>query len=444
MKPILGLVMLAAIGSAQVGRTNQPALMLSTYHVLLSSRVGNTFATTSTVSWVCTVEKLDALQWEILTDAGGEWLTVTAADTPAHRPKALTLRADPAGLETGEYHATVRLSAPEKGYEAVTLEVTYVVWRDEGTQIYTLTKQEFVWGESRTLTLTGTRLTGMNEIVLDPAEGIVLEEPRFQATSASARIKVFDGAPTGERTIWLKGPNGETNAFKIFIREQRPYIGEVNPPALHPGRIYVWGRPPFDKEFRVAGMDLGGLEALEGEVEGLAVFMAQDATDAGAFLVVSKDAAPGIRDLQMVMPGIGSMTIPLHVEPTPPQWPEISDLRLEDSYISGNSIVYGGSFKFRDLDGDLSASSISIRFIIPVRGGLSTSRQYAGSLSSATFTVTGTTEGEVRFTIRDQPLFGLYTRYSGDLPVTVTLVDAAGNLSNAVGSIKQQWLVGLF
>lgn len=439
---ILLLSLLLSSVSAQVGRTTQPPLLLSTYHLHLSARAGATTTASGTVQWVSTAARVDALASSVSTANGGEWLAVSRSDTPSHRPKAVRITAAPQGLEAGEYKGTVTLSAPEQDLPAVTVDVTFLVWNNTGTQIYGLSTQEMVWGERRTLNLSGTGLTGFTSVEFEPADGLALDEFRLSSsTSASVRVKVFDSAPAGERQLVLRGPGRETNKLRFYVREQTPYIGEVSPAVLHPGRIYVWGRPPYDKEFRVAGMDLAGLEALDSAPQqNFDVTLISDPTDVGGFISVAENATPGRHELNLIMPVVASMTIPIEIQPAPPSWPEIFDLELEDAYFSSNAIVYRGKFKFRDTDGDVVRDKIAIRFIIDASGGFGSNKHY----TSGGFTVTGTTEGEVSFEIRDTPFLGLYREYTGNLPIAVTLVDAAGNLSNAARVRKPRWLTSVF
>jgi hypothetical protein len=211
--------------------------------------------------------------------------------------------------------------------------------------------------------------------------------------------------------------------------------------VFHPGRIYVWGRPPYDKEFRVAGMDLAGLEALESAgAENFNVTLIPDATDVAGFISIDSRAAPGRHELNLIMPVVANLAIPIEIQPAPATWPEISGLELSDSFLSSNAIVYRGKFRFRDSDGDVASDKIAIRFIIDAAGGFASSKHF----TSGSFTVTGTTEGEVSFEIRDTPFLGFYREYTGTLPVAVTLVDGAGNLSNAARVVKSRWHAGVF
>jgi hypothetical protein len=300
-----------------------------------------------------------------------------------------------------------------------------------------------VWGQRSTVTISGTGLTGYTSIDFEPADGLAIDEVRFtSSTQASVRVKVFDSAPEGERKIVLRGPQGrESNRLSFYVRQQTPYVGEVSPAVFHPGRIYVWGRPPYDREFRIAGMDLAGLEALESANTGsFSVTLFQDATDVAGFISIDSHATPGRQELNLIMPVVANLAIPIEIQPAPPTWPEIYDLELSDSFLSSNAIVYRGKFKFRDSDGDVASDKIAIRFIIDAPGGFSSNKHF----TSGSFTVTGTTEGEVSFEIRDTPFLGFYREDTGTLPVAVTLIDGAGNLSNAAKVVKSRWHAWVF
>jgi hypothetical protein len=131
-------LVLTAAANAQVGRTTQPPLLLSRYHVLLSARAGSTTASSAAIPWTSTDGPVDSLRSSIITSSGGEWLTSEPSTTPSYRPKAIRLSANPSGLEAGEYRASVTLTAEGRDYPPVTVEVTFVVWNNSGSQIYAL------------------------------------------------------------------------------------------------------------------------------------------------------------------------------------------------------------------------------------------------------------------------------------------------------------------
>lgn len=387
---------------------------------------------------------------------------ILSAAVPLTNPRDLTIRIGGvpaivqfAGLSgTGLYQFNVQVPEVPDGDQTIVAQIGGI--SSEASLLLTIKRppplpqisnvapNDLVWGQNASLTFSGTNLTGVNKVEIAPPDGItVTGYGTPSATSMSVSVTVGASAPTGDRSVVAIGPSGRSNAVTFNVRPGNPQITSVVPATLYPDRIY-WN--PFCRDcpqgsFNITGTDLAGVQTVEfSPPDGLRLPPPTvSTTTAGGILTTGPDAQPGTRSVRVISPGGTSNSLTFQVQNPPTGTPVISAVSVSASN-SGRNGSYSGKLSFTDSDGDISTRTDGPTAKLLLRPVIA---NFFALLSCSYSPVTGTylnlpgqTSGTIEFSFSQSVSYS----FSGNFPIYVSLIDAAGHESNTVTVFVTSWV----
>lgn len=449
-----------------------PRLLVSQTYFAFNTSSASTTPAAKTLFWTHNGEPFE-VSAAASTTSGGDWLAVEPQ--PAQPLNAFRISVRRGTLGPGTYTGNVVLTPTAADAPPQQLDVSLTVYvSDTRNQITALTSEELVWGQDVGIVVSAAgALSGLNSLDVSPSDGLEIGPVEIttrlilgflSVSTATFRIKVHDEAPESDRTVTLSGNSGTTNALTLRIRRPSPFIVTATPSVLQPGRLYFTkshptGTPP---SFVWNGIDLDASDTffISPPVARMylsAVGLYPTKTAINGFVLVAPDAPSDTLDFRFLAPFRGEFGTSLKIEAPPSTAPLISDLNLSESEnqfsgIIGGEAIYSGSFRLEDSDGDIKAETLRIRMAVLVTNA---SQSYASAVDashgrSQNWPGPGATDADIRiegdtakFTIKVRYPLSLLTA-RGSLPIAVSVVDEAGNLSNTLISEKRIWHIPIF
>ncbi|GAB4108877.1 MAG: hypothetical protein Kow001_07740 [Acidobacteriota bacterium] len=282
-------------------------------------------------------------------------------------------------------------------------------------------------GSFQGISILGSRLTGVTSINVVPSAGIVVSNLSVSGDSSVwATLEVQGGAAVGDRQVSVTSPGGTSNSLILTIVPENPppYLRSINPKS---------GRATRTVDVTLHGDELSNIQSINfSPAAGITVSQIESHSFwVDAKITIAAGAAPGIRQVTVTNSRGTSNAVEFEVLPAPTGTaPTISDLSLgQVTYGSGKAYV-PLSFDWSDPDGDLvwnpNDSDQSMAILLK---GPSCSHTQSGS----EWSWPGQTSGHVNLTV----VLESYVR--GDIPVTLQIRDAEGNLSNILSFRVEAW-----
>ena len=278
--------------------------------------------------------------------------------------------------------------------------------------ISSLTPNDLIWGQEATVVLNGTGLQGPNTIRFSDANQLTLFNGPYPGQAFSVRVE--ENATPGTRTLTVTNRKGESNPVPITIRRGEPRITALSPATAWPGRVYP---------LRIDGVDTAAVRTVE--VSPAAAIRAQF-----GLLQLDEKVPTGPYQLRLRSPWDASPPVPLLVAPPPPTAPAISALSpiqiRRYSPITATELAdYSAEFDFTDRDGDVKTGA-RVEILVELNGEIQATNGIIELLPKP---------GAARFICTQSTR----TSRPGPFPVWITLIDEAGNRSNALQGTVDVW-----
>lgn len=316
----------------------------------------------------------------------------------------------PTGATTGRYY----FHATADGIESPRLYIP--IERPDGPPVLMgLAPNDFIWGQTASVTLLGDGLTKITAVHFSDPSQLTLD-----GTPGNYRLtlSVEGTAVPGQRTVSVTTPAGVSAFVPFTIRRGEPRITSLSPATVWPGRVYP---------FAYTGEDIAAVTSVEMTPgAGIQTLVRT--------LVFDSHVAAGPIQVRLKTPWDTSPPVEMQVVPAPAAAPTLHalspiELRRYNAMIPlafSERADYIGEIEFTDTDGDTRAGS-TIEMVVDTGGGTTTSSGKITLLAKP---------GAARFTITH---FARLSR-NGPFRVWITLIDEAGNRSNAMpGTILELW-----
>jgi hypothetical protein len=277
------------------------------------------------------------------------------------------------------------------------------------------------------ISILGSHMTGVTTINVVPTSGIVISNLSVTGDSSVwATLEIQSGAAVGDRQVSVTSPAGTSNSMILTIVPENPppYLKSIRPKS---------GRATRTVDITINGDDLTDIRSIDfSPAGGITVSEIESHSFwVDARIVIASGAAPGMRQVTVTNAYGTSNAVSFEVLPAPVGTaPTISNLSVgQVTYGSGKAYV-PLSFDWVDPDGDLvwNSSDPDQSMAIILRGP-SCSHTHSGSQWSWP----GQTSGHIDVTV----ILESYVR--GDIPVTLQIRDAEGNLSNILEFRVEAW-----
>jgi uncharacterized protein (TIGR03437 family) len=314
-----------------------------------------------------------------------------------------------------------------------------------------MSPNSFLWGQSSTVTLTGTGLSGIDRVEFSDPGGLqVTGNLSSTTTSVSFRVSVAGETTPGDRTIAVAGPGGRSNAIPFTIRRGNPRLTVMSPTVVYPDRIYsASSLYSFSRDrFSLLGSDLAGVDQINfSPPEGFGLEWSSGTLINGN-LFVAADTPVGPHQVSVSSPGGTSNSLNFSVQSPPPTAPIISSVTLQPPTLSGGRITYRGSLTFADSDGDINAGCTAggtlwgtpkCSFIRMVALGTSLVVDATGSFLD----LPGQSSGTIAMDFTVQAMLTI-ARSTTATRVAVTFYDTIGHPSNTVIVQVPSWIAPIF
>jgi hypothetical protein len=328
-----------------------------------------------------------------------------------------------AGAATGTRQVTVTTA----GGTPNALDFTVTSPSGQAPAITSISPTRAKVGSFQGISILGSKMTGVTTINVVPSSGIVISNLSVTGDSSVwATLEIQSGAAVGDRQVSVTSPAGTSNSMTLTIVPENPppYLKSIRPKS---------GRATRTVDITINGDDLTDIQSIDfSPAGGITVSEIESHSFwVDARIVIASGAVPGMRQVTVTNAYGTSNAVSFEVLPPPVGTaPTISNLSVgQVTYGSGKAYV-PLSFDWVDPDGDLVWNSADPdQSMAIILRGPSCSHTHSGSQWSWP----GQTSGHIDVTL----ILESYVR--GDIPVTLQIRDAEGNLSNILEFRVEAW-----
>jgi len=176
-------------------------------------------------------------------------------------------------------------------------------------------------GQSSNVTITGSGLTGVTQVLFSPAAGISVSGISPSASQVTALITVSTGAATGPRQLSVQTSAGVSNPLNFDILSASatiPQLTSVIPSSIETGH---------QQSITITGTNLAEVTSVVfSPSDGLGnTILSVGSTEISTVVNAWSDASVGVRQLSVLSPAGASNSLPFSVALANPE-PEITDL----------------------------------------------------------------------------------------------------------------------
>lgn len=210
-------------------------------------------------------------------------------------------------------------------------------------------------GQSGTVTLSGTNLGGVTQVLFSPPTGIAVSNVQATPGTVTAQVQVSGSAAAGARQVSVSGPAGTSNSLPFTINSvagQVPVLTHMTPTSAKIGSY---------QGLFLTGSNLGQVTSINVVPSTGVVISSLDvssSTSVSATLQIQSSAPTGQRQVSVTSPAGTSNSLTLTILPENPP-PQITDIRPDsgratrtlDITISGNYLSQVQSINFSPAQG---------------------------------------------------------------------------------------------
>jgi uncharacterized protein (TIGR03437 family) len=341
-------------------------------------------------------------------------------------------------LADGEYNLVASIG----GFSTQTLKLA-VRTPPAPPVITKMSVTDFIWGQSSSVQLTGTGMTGVNRVEFSDSSKVrIVGSISATSTSVSFTLAVDGDATPGERTLAVANANGLSNTTTFQVRRGNPTLTGFLPAVVYQDRMYAseFLKTNSRGVLKLSGSDLqGGTSVDVSPGAGIRFLPSFASENVGGWMFVDAGAGTGIRQVTVTSPAGTSNAVSFEVQAAPPGAPVISDVKLNPPSTGNFNISYSGSLSFTDSDGDIKSGTGGAFLRLTMVSGLQGSPVQTVDLSGTFLEKTGLTSGTINISTSVSAVLALQANAAAQ--VAVTLFDSANRPSNTVIVDVTRWII---